>query len=179
MKKITLKEKIRKWFYNDILNVYLIDFHPAFLSQVNQIKIKSDNQNNDTEKEYKRIMKVLNSQNFKKYFYQVADYKLNQIPVPEPQNNLWVKIKKFIAKQYLRFFNKELYKSLLRFKQLSKNYCKLQVDADDYIKNTTLDERANRAVDIGISTVKNRDAHKRMRNISNIRISAIHEKNIL
>jgi hypothetical protein len=159
------------------LNSYLIEFHPSFLLVADRIKIKKDDFDKESEKEYRRIMKVLNSQKFKRFFYQVVDYKLNEKPLPEPKNNLWSRIKKFVAKQYLRLFNKELYESLLRFKLLTEGYQKLNAAADDYIANTSLDERADRAVDVGISSKENRDAHKRMRNISNMRIAAIHEKN--
>jgi len=177
MKKITLREKIRKWFYEEVLNSYLIEFHPSFLLIADRIKIKSDNLDKDLGNEYRRIMKVLSSQKFKKFFYQVADYKLNEKPLPEPKNNLWSKIKKFVAKQYLRFFNKELYKSLLRFKASTEVYRKLNAAADNYIANTSLDERGDRAVAVGILSEENRNVHKRMRNISNMRIAAIHEKN--
>lgn len=177
MKKTTLNERFRKWFYNDVLNTYLIDFHPSFLLIADEIKEKKTILDKESENEYRRIMRVLNSQKFKKMFYRVVDYNLNEISTPKPQNNLWGKIKKFIAKQYLRFFDKELYGSLMRFKTLSGRYQKLNTAADDYISNTTLNERGDRAVVIGVSSKNNREAHKRMRNISNIRIAAIREKN--
>jgi len=92
-------------------------------------------------------------------------------------NTFYGKIKKFIAKQYLRFFRNELYSSLLRFKKISKGFSKLNNKANDYINMTSLDERAERAVVFGLGSRENSDAHIRMRNISNLRIAAIHKRN--
>ena len=154
-KKISLK----KWFYNNILNRYLIEFHPNFILFADNLSIKTDNfsvAEKKRGKEYKRIMKILNSQKYKKFFYNSVNYDSSKGAAPfVPFKNTWYeRLKKFIAKQYLRLFNRPLYKSLLIFKSLSSKFESLNTQINDYMYNTTIGERCLRAKELGIISEK-------------------------
>jgi len=184
MKKLKLGDRLRRWFYNDILNSYLNDFHPTFLYVADKISVDGGKfKNGNTEKEYRRIMKTLQSQKFQKLFYRVAEIKLEkELNLTKetklsPLNVFIGKLKKFVAKTYLRFFDKTLYDSLLRFKLLSGTFENLNEKADKYMADTTLDERADRAVALGIVKENKGEAQKRLRNIQKIRTNAIYELN--
>jgi hypothetical protein len=155
MKKKKKKFSLKKWFYNKILNRYLIEFHPQFILFADNLSIKTDGfsfNEKRAAKEYKRIMKVLNSPRYKKFFYNSVKYELSTGPAPfKPfKDTRFEKLKKFIAKQYLRLFNKKLYQSLEVFKSLSSKFETLNTQMDNYMKNTTVSERCLRAKELGI-----------------------------
>lgn len=155
MKKKTKKRSLKKWFYNKILNRYLIEFHPQFILFADALSIKTDNFSvieKKAAKEYKRIMKILNSQKYKKYFYNAVDYSRTQgaKPFTPFKDTLIERVKKFIAKQYLRLFNRPLYKSLLIFKSLSSKFELLNTQINDYMDSTTVEQRRMRAKELGI-----------------------------
>ena len=155
MKKKRKKFSLKKWFYNKILNRYLIEFHPQFILFADTLSLKTDKfsvQEKRAAKEYRRIMKVLNSPRYQKYFYNAVNYSTTQGSKPfKPfENTLFEKVKRFIAKQYLRLFNKKLYKSLQIFKSLSVKLEKIDSQIDEYMGNTTVEQRRMRAKKIGI-----------------------------
>lgn len=153
------KRSLKKWFYDNILNRYLIEFHPSFILFADNLSFKTENFNKDEKnaKEYKRIMKVLNSKKYRKHFYKIVNHNpLIGTPAFEPfKDNLREKFKRFVAKQYLRVFNKPLYKSLVSFRSLSTKLSKIDSQIDDYMNNTTVGERIKRAVDVGIISEDN------------------------
>lgn len=155
MKKKTKKRSLKKWFYDKILNRYLIEFHPQFILFADNLSVQTDNfsvTEKRAAKEYKRIMKILNSQKYKRYFYNAVKYTTTQGTAPfKPfENTLVEKIKKFVAKQYLRFFNKKLYRSLQMFRVTAVKFKQIDSQIDDYMKNTTIEQRIKRAIDVGM-----------------------------
>lgn len=155
MEKKKRKFNLKRWFYYRILNRYLIEFHPQFILFADKLSLKTDNfsvTEKRAAKEYKRIMKVLNSQRYKKFFYNSVNYSLTTGPPPfKPfKDTLLERFKRFIAKQYLRLFNKKLYRSLQVFKSLSSKFETLDAQIDKYMNDTTVKERCLRAKELGI-----------------------------
>jgi len=164
MKKKTKKFSLKKWFYNKILNRYLIEFHPQFILFADNLSIKTENFSvaDKAANEYRRIMKILNSQKYKRFFYNSVKYDLSKggseldpyrsAPFKPFKNTVLERLKRFIAEQYLRFFNKPLYRSLLIFKSLSSKYESLSTKIDEYMDTTTVKERLSRAKELGVLT---------------------------
>lgn len=180
-KKRSLKSKIKTWIFEKFLQRYLVSVDAMFIN----LFIKYDKKTplpkyeSNAEKEYKRIMKTLNSARFKDYFYKVVKYDLKtaeSVIVPYG-NTLKDRIFSAIARAYIYVFSKDLYLSILQFQRIRDGITTLDKKVDDYMANTTPAERLDQATALGILSDKEREARRRTHNIHAIRVKAIHDLN--
>lgn len=182
MKKKSLKVRIKAWIFKKFLQRYLVSIDMRFISlfivnEENKQDVKKIDNRADIER--KRIMKVLNSKKFRDYFYMVVKYDRHTAEsLIKPYGKaLKDRIYSFIAKIYIQFFNKKLYEQIQRFQKIRDGLILLDGKIDEYFENTTVDERLDRAVAIGMVTLENADAQKRMRKIQSSRIAKIRGNN--
>jgi hypothetical protein len=199
-KKKGLKAKIKSWIFENFLQRYLISIDKMFIelfikynaktpidkmfielfikynAKTPVVKVESH-----ADAEYKRIIKVLTSKKFNDYFYKVVKYDrhIAESLIKPYGKSLKDKIFTFIAEKYIYFFNKELHKSIQQFKRIRDSVVLLNTKIDKYMANTTLDERLNKAVSLGIIKLDNQKAIKRLHNIQAIGIAKIKERNQL
>lgn len=183
MKKIKLK--IKKWFINTYLKRYLITIDNSILSiftkEQEKVFYKASIYDAEVEAKREKILKILSSKKYKKYFFKAVNYKINNSSdeIKPFGNNLIDKINKIISVIYLRLFNNKLYESIKLFEKWKSKISTIEDKVDNYMKTTTLDERIDRSIALGTIDNKKGTAQKRMRNIQKIRVENILEQNKL
>lgn len=182
MKKRSLKARIKSWIFEKFLQRYLVSVDALFINLFIKYDKKApvEKVESHAEQEYKRIMKVLNSKKFKDYFYKVVKYDLKQTAESQIKpygNTLKDKIFAFIAKVYIYLFNRELYEHILQFQRIRDGIISMDKKVDEYMAKTTVEERLDKATQLGIISADNRKAQRRVRNIQKIRKDNIHEAN--
>jgi hypothetical protein len=177
-RKLTLKGKLKKWFNDKFLHRYLQSIDANF---INFFTKKHDYVFENNEKylqDYKRIMKVLSSDKYKRFFYKAINYNTAMPPVAiiEPYGKSFSdRIKNAIAKAYVYLFRKELYNAIKLFSKWKSKIKILDEKIDGYMATTTLDERLNRSKTFGIVTEKKVEAVKRLNKIKTKRVEKILE----
>lgn len=182
-KSKSLRTRIKSWIFETFLQRYLVSVDAMFIN----LFIKFDKKAppvvyvSRAEVEYKRIMKTLNSPKFKEYFYKVVKYDRHaaQSLIKPYGKTMKDKIFSFIAETYIRFFNRELYQNILQFKRVRDGIITLNEKIDEYMANTTIEERLDKAASIGIIPSDNRVAQRRLRNMQAIGVTKIKERNKL
>jgi len=179
-KKRSLKAKIKAWIFEKFLQRYLVSVDKRFI----ELFIKYDVKplviiESRAEQEYKRIMKVLNSDKFKDYFYKFVKYDRSTAEslIKPYSNTLKDRIFAYIAKAYIYLFNREAYNDILMFQRIRDGIVSLDKKIDDYMANTTPAERLDNATLLGVVTPKEREARRRTHNIHSIRVKAIRDQN--
>jgi hypothetical protein len=182
MKKRSLKKRMKSWFFEKFLQRYLVSVDKVFI----ELFIKYDEKaktktlvENRTTIEYGRIMKMLNSEKYKDFFYKVVDYDRHTAEslIKPYTNTLKDKIFSFIAQAYVYLFKRDLYKSIQQFKRIRDGVISLDKKVNEYMTNTTLNERLDKATALGIINGKSRTAQKRLRNMQAIGIDNIIKRN--
>jgi len=178
MKKLRIK--IKKWFIKTFLEKYFADIHMGFF---NLITMRIDNIKRiktSYEKRYNDIIKILTSKKYQDYFYTAVNYHRNNVePKIKPfGKSLPDRIKKFVAKAYIYLFDKKLHDAVKRFNSMKIRIGKMNNEIDEYMATITIDERTNRAKEIGIITKERGDAQKRLRKIQSSRVSKILVNNL-
>jgi hypothetical protein len=143
-----LFKKIRKWFNKNFLSKYLITYHPAFLSLVEEIEIKLNDDRRD--RKAKEIMKIINSSHYKRFFYRAVNYNPAIPELPETPLSLGDRFKIFVSKIHIFLFRRDIYKKLQLFKRISEEFIEREKKIDEYMKQTTVGERIERAIELGI-----------------------------
>jgi hypothetical protein len=179
-KKRSLKAKIKAWIFEKFLQRYLVSVDKRFI----ELFIKYDVKplviiESRAEQEYKRIMKVLNSDKFKDYFYKVVHYdrQTAESLIKPYGTTLMDRIFSFIAKAYIYLFNREVHNDILQFQRIRDGIVTLDKKVNEYMANTTPEERLDKATALGIVSDKEREARRRTYNVHSIRVKAIHELN--
>jgi hypothetical protein len=179
-KKRSLKARIRTWIFEKFLQRYLVSVDKRFI----ELFIKYDVKplvivESHAEREYKRIMKVLNSKKFKDYFYKVVKYDRSTAEslIKPYSDTLKDRIFSFIAKAYIYIFNREVHNDILLFQRIRDGIISMDKKVDEYMAKTTIEERLDKATSLGIISADNRKAQRRVRNIQKIRTDAIHQLN--
>ena len=177
MKK--LKLKIKKWFFNAFVKRYLATVDASLLNlftkeekQKLNISFGSDRANIERE----RILKMLSSKKYKEYFFKAVRYDRNkpELEVIQPfGNKIWDKIKNGVATAYLYLFDRKLYDTIQLFKKWGGKITTVDSQINEYMINTTLDERVDRAIVLGVVEEKRGVAQKRMRKIQASRVDKI------
>jgi hypothetical protein len=174
MKKIIYK--VKNWFNENYLKRYLAGVHVIFINyftfSYSQNRIVSSRSN----AKYRTIMKQLNSEKYKKYFYNAVKYKLSNRnkPIPIPFTNSFIdRIKSFISLTYIYFFERELFNSIKQFRGWKKTVCVLDDKIDNYFENTTVLERNDRRLEYKIINKINHDALIRLGKIKTRRVLQI------
>ena len=120
---------------------------------------------------HSKIIDILNSEEYKKYFFKSVGYEIINQPkksvvlIKRRINNNWDIFCRFIAKNYLFLFHKKLYKEIQKqyrekrkIKQFADNFLSKNNIIDDYMKKTTISERIDRAINLGIIDSKTGEA---------------------
>jgi len=182
-KKRSLKVRIKSWFFEKFLQRYLVSIDKMFIelfikydAKVPKIHIESR-----AEKEYKRIMKTLTSEGFKDYFYKIVKYDRHTAEsLIKPYGKSFKdKVFAFIAENYIRYFKKDLYENILQFQRIRDGIIILTNKVDEYMANTTIEERLDRATEFGIITNDHKTAHRRLYNMQAIGAAKIRKRNQL
>lgn len=176
MKK--LKLKIKRWFFNTFVKRYLATVDSTLLDLLTK-ETKIINMfsygNDRASVEYRRIMKILSSEKYREFFYKTIKYGINQpVVVIKPYgNNVLDRIKEVISTTYLYLFDRKLYDNIQLFKKWRSGISSVEFQINNYMAVTTLDERADRAIVLGVIGEKDGVAQKRMRNIQSLRVEKI------
>lgn len=188
MKK--LKFRIKNWFIKTFIKRHLLTMDARLLSLFSEDnktkKAKISLSDDSARKEYERIMKIISSEKYKKSFYRAVRYNPYRAVRYNPKNpeqlvlpfkdNLWDKILNLISIAYLYLFDKELYRSIENFEKWKNFVNKVDGQINEYMANTTLDEREDRAIKLG---VVRGTAQKKLRNMQAIGVTKIKERNLL
>jgi hypothetical protein len=141
-------KKIEKWFNKNFLSKYLVTYHPAFLTLIQEIEI---NLNNDRrEKRAKEIMKLINSSQYKRFFYRAINYNPAIPELPETPLSFGVRVKIFVSKIHIFLFRRDIYKKLQLFKRISEEFVEREKKINEYMKQTSVRERIERAIELSI-----------------------------
>ena len=143
-----LFKKIRKWFNKNFLSKYLVTYHPAFLNLVQEIEIKLNDDRR--QQKAKEIMKMISSSQYKRFFYRAVNYNPAIPELPETPFTFNDRFKIFVSKIHIFLFRRDIYRKLQTFKRISKEFIDRETKIDDYMKQTTVSERMERAVSLGI-----------------------------
>ena len=182
MKK--LKLKIKRWFFNTFVKRCLVTLDASLLNLfTKEEKNKLENSffgSDRANKERERIIKLLSSEKYKKFFFKAIRYDRNkpEVEIIQPfGDKIWDRIKHGIATAYLYLFDRNLYDSIQLFKKWRGKISIVESQVNDYMANTTLDERADRAIALGIVEEKKGIAQKRIRKIQSSRVDKILAQN--
>lgn len=176
MKKI--KIKLNKWFFNRFLKRHFATIDSKFLDLfTKQLKHTTVSFGNNQADKQQRIINVLSSKKYKKFFYTVVNREIND-PLPSTiikpyGNGIWDRISNFISIQYLRFFDKKQYKAILLFKKWKHKLSIMDGQIDKYMNDTSLLERSDRRLQYGIIDENRNEAINRLLNIKSKNISKI------
>ena len=156
MKKLIFK--IKSKLFNLFVKRYLVTIHPNLLSHFTKILESNNIYGFGSERainEYKRIMKTLSSKKYKRFFYKTVKYNIGkeEILMVKPYTNTFKdKLYYFFAETYLRFFDKKMYQSILLYKKWNGKIKNIDDKIDEYMANTTVEERIDRAHEYRILT---------------------------
>jgi len=143
-----LFKKIRKWYNKNFLSKYLVTYHPAFLSLVQELELKLKDDRKD--KKAKEIMKIINSSHYKRFFYRAVNYNPAVPELPETPLSFGDRFKIFVSKIHIFLFRRDIYEKLQLFKRISKEFVDREKKIDEYMKQTNVGERVERAMELGI-----------------------------
>lgn len=133
---------------------YIKNCHPSFMSYIEIKNLATTSIGKDIySKRYRQIMKILNSDKYKKYFYTSVNYKRNVKPVIVPQKwyvKAFDKVVYFLSKVYVFLFEKTLYLKIKNFETISKGFADLSARVDNYIATTTPRRRLSRMQMLGV-----------------------------
>jgi hypothetical protein len=156
LKPIKKRSKLYMWFANlsaKLSGRYVKDCHPAFMSFVEKHNLATASTWYEAwTKRYNEIMKMLDSDEYRKFFYNAVDYKrgeLKQLPV-KWYVRIFDKIIYSLSKAYVFVFERELYKKIKSFEKVSKNVISLNKRMDEYIASTTSLQRLSRMQTLGL-----------------------------
>jgi hypothetical protein len=173
-----LKLKIKKWFLNTFVKRYLATIDASLLNlftKEEKAKLNVSFGSNRANIERERILKILSSKKYKDFFFKAVRYDRNK---PEetikPYGDGFLdKIFNVVSTIYLYLFDRKLYQSIQLFKKWRNKISTVDTQVNDYLSNTTLDERADRAIILGVVDEKSGTAQKRMRKIQSSRVDKI------
>jgi len=143
-----LFKKMRNWFNKNFLSKYLVTYHPAFLSLIEEIEIRL---NDDIkQRKAKEIMKLINNSQYRRFFYRAVNYYPAIPEPPETPASFSDRFKIFISKIHIYLFRRDIYKKLQLFKRISKEFIVMENKINEYMKQTSVGERIERAVELGV-----------------------------
>jgi hypothetical protein len=186
VKRVSLIKKIKSWYKNlpsKFAKKYVGNMHPKFLELIEHSVFSNKNYYQEIrDKKAKAILELISSPRYKKFFYSIVGYRINQPAVKVPITwfeKLIDKIAYNLSKLYVRIFAKNLYLNIKLFEETSKNIISFNKKIDEYMANTTLDERIDRATEFGIISNDRRTAHRRLYNMQAIGAAKIRKRNQL
>lgn len=172
MKNIRIR--IKKWFFNAFLKRYLAGVDDSFINYFAFNFQKSFSAKDNTNKNYKRLIKELSSSKYKKYFYNAVNYTKPNKKRIMPYGKTFVdRLKSFIAKTYIFFYDRKLYRSIKTFKKWTSHIVSSDNAIDEYFAKTTYLERNDKRLEYGIINKINHDAIVRLGRIKTKRVLKI------
>ena len=160
--KIPTKHKEKKpfilirWLTNlsrSLAGRYVNDCHPVFMQYLAVNNITTASVWNDARsRRYKEIMKILDSDKYRKFFYNAVDYKRGELKKLSVKWYVMAfdKIIYVLSKAYVFIFERELYRKIKTFETVSAGVVSLTKRMDDYIARTTPEQRLPRMHALGI-----------------------------
>lgn len=148
--------KLRRWLYSiprKLAGRYVEDCHPAFMQYLAVNNITTASIWHDARsRRYKEIMKILDSDKYRKFFYNAIDYKRGELkPLPVKWYvRAFDKVVYHLSKAYVFVFERELYKKIKNFEVVSAGVATLIKKMDEYIASTTSLQRLSRMQALGI-----------------------------
>lgn len=170
-----LKLKIKKWFFNTFLKRYLAGVDDSFINYFafNFQKSFSAREIN-ANKKYKRLIKELSSSKYRKYFYNAVNYtKPNEKRIIPYGKTIVDRLKSYVAKVFIFFYDKKLYRSIKTFKKWTSHVVSSDNAIDEYFAKTTYLERNDKRLEYGIINKINHDAIVRLGRIKTKRVLKI------
>jgi hypothetical protein len=156
LKPVKPPSRLRRWFSAMSVKLagrYVKDCHPSFMSYIEKNNILTASIWYDaSSRRYRKIMRMLDSDKYRKYFYNAVDYKrgeLKSLPV-KWYVQIFDKIVYSLSKAYVFVFERELYKKIKTFETVSKGVVDLTKRMDEYIASTTSLQRLSRMEALGI-----------------------------
>ena len=150
------KSRLFNWFANlsrKLAGRYVNDCHPVFMQYLAVNNITTASIWNDARsRRYEEIMKILDSDKYRKFFYNAVDYKRGELkPLPlKWYVRAFNKVVYHISKAYVYVFERELYKKIKTFESVSAGVVSLTKRMDEYIARTTPEQRLSRMHALGI-----------------------------
>ena len=148
-------KRIQKWFNKNFLSKYLVTYHPAFLSLVEEIELKLND--DKRHKKAKEIMKLINSSQYKRFFYRAVNYNPAIPELPETPLSFGDRFKIFVSKIHIFLFRRDIYKKLQLFKRISEEFVEREKKINEYMIQTSVGERIERSVNLGIISEETRE----------------------
>jgi hypothetical protein len=156
LKPVKKRSKLYMWFANlsaKLSGRYIKDCHPAFMSFVEKYNLATASSWYEVyTRRYNEIMKMLDSDKYRKFFYEAVDYKRGELkPLPVKWYvRIFDKIVYNLSKAYVFIFEHELYKKIKSFEKTSKSVVALTKKMDEYLASTTSEQRLSRMKALGI-----------------------------
>jgi hypothetical protein len=158
LKPVRRPSKFRRWLSNAsalLASRYVKDCHPAFMTYVEKNNLMTASIWQDASaKRFRQIMKILNSDKYKKFFYKAISYDPSKKEHSVIERKWYVvafdKVVYHLSKAYVFVFEKELYKKIKYFEKVSAGVADLSARVDKYIASTTFEQRLLRMREIGI-----------------------------
>ena len=149
LKPVKKPSRIRGFLSNlsrSLAGKYVNDIHPTFLTYVGNSNFATSSIFRDAQaRRLKKIMKLLNSDKYRKFFFKAISYnpRIKEKPII---NTRWYvvaynKIIYFLSKTYVFLFERELYKKIRVFENASSEYSDMSARIDKYIASTTPEQR--------------------------------------
>jgi hypothetical protein len=177
MKK--LKFKIKKWLFKTFVNRYLQTVDGTLLNLFSKEEKNKSNKSffgsDRANKERERIIKLLSSEKYKKFFFAAVKYDRNNpdVAIKPYGKSIIDRIFKAISIAYLYLFNRDLFERIQIFQKWTSKVSTIETQVNNYIATTTLDERADRAIVLGVVEEEKGKAQKRLRKIQSSRVEKI------
>jgi len=150
------KSRLFNWFANlsaKLAGRYVNDCHPVFMQYlaINNIATASI-WNDASSRRYREIMKMLDSDKYRKFFYNAVDYKRGELkPLPVKWYvRIFDKVVYSLSKAYVFLFERELYRKIKTFETVSAGVVSFTKRMDEYIARTTPEQRLSRMHALGI-----------------------------
>jgi len=173
-------EKIRNNIYKSLVRRFLITTDPRFLAIFGKRAYGVDNETLRRAKVKQSILLRIDCDRYRKFFYAAVHYpdhdgKLSQRnePIVLPLKS---KCAMFFTRIYMFIFERKLYDSLKSFENWGKVIRKQNEIMDDYVKNTTPEQRLDRALEYHI--IKS-EHHKKLKTEHNYDYNNDNESNTL
>lgn len=156
LKPIKRPTRLRVWLSKisaKLAGRYVKDCHPSFMKYIEKNNILTASiWFNAQQKRLKKIMKLINSDAYRKFFYKAISYNPGEkeVLVKKWYVDIFDKIVYTLSKAYVFVFERELYKKIKYFETVSSGVANLSARVDKYIASTTYEERLSRMAVTGV-----------------------------
>ena len=158
LKPVKRPSRIRGFFSNlsrTLAGKYVNDIHPGFMTYIGNSSFATSSIFRDAQtRRMKKLLKLLDSPKYRKFFYKAISYTPNVMEKPIVDTRWYVvaynKVTYFLSKIYVFLFKRDLYKRIRNFEKVSSEYASLSTRVDEYIASTTPEQRLLRMHAVGV-----------------------------